>query len=122
MESCFFAWFLSPAKLHSLLYDDSFHELEKEVSVFPHSAAQQQVFADSKERCQAEKSTEMWVLSVLESSTPLLLWAVSSSHDCITKKKLVTITFHDKSSHVNLDGIYLAQIQAHKVLSEVRQN
>lgn len=108
--------------MHSILCDDSFHDLEKEVQVFPHPAAQQRAFGDRKERCQAEKSTEMWVLSVLESSTPLLLWAVSSSHDCITKKKLVTIAFHDRPSHVNLDGIYLAQIQAHKVLSGVRQN
>ena len=108
--------------MHSLLCDDSFQELEKEVSVFPHSAAQQRVFAARKERCQAEKSIEMWVLSVLESSTPLLLRAASSSHDCITKKKLVTIAFHDRPSHVNLGGIYLAQIQAHKVLSGVRQN
>ena len=53
---------------------------------------------------------------------PLLLWAMSSSHDCITKKKLVTIAFHDRPSIINLDRIYLAQIQAHEVLSWLRQN
>lgn len=35
---------------------------------------------------------------------------------------LVTIAFHDRPSHINLDRIYLAQLQAHKVLSWVRQS
>lgn len=65
---------------------------------------------------------ETWLLSILVRSMTLLLWAMSSSHDCITKKKLITIAFYDKPSHICLDGIYLAQLQAHKVLSQIRQS
>lgn len=65
---------------------------------------------------------ETWLLSILVRSMTLLLWAMSSSHDCITKKKLITIAFYDKPSHIRLDGIYLAQLQAHKVLSQIRQS
>lgn len=87
-----------------------------------HSTAQQLVFAFRQECCQAEKSTETRLFSILERSMPLLLWTMSSFHDCITKKKLVAIPFHDSSSLINLDRIYLAQIQAHKILLEVKQN